>query len=160
MLPIQPYTFRPNRWVFLLLIGLSLACGGFLFEQKEIKRSDYGVVFCAVLVCTFCVLSLKRVLIQIDNDGILDRKIFSQTYIPWDEIDASDVIIESHVHGISPRWLFETIDKKPYKMDVPYSKKKNVRILAEALVMRAPHAQLSNKIIKLSEGKTTNLIMD
>jgi hypothetical protein len=138
---------------------MCLAYGVILYKQKEINRSEYGIVVCGVFVCAFCTLSIRRVMIQIDNDGILDRKIFSQTYIPWIEINGSDIIIESQGHGISPRWLFERVDKKPYKMDVPYSKK-NYRILAEALVMRAPLAQLSNKIIKLSEGKNTNLMLD
>ena len=159
MLPIQPYTFRPPRWIFLSFIVMCVVYGGFLVEAKEIKRKEYAAVFSAVFLCCYSVLTIKRVMIHIDNDGILHRKIFSETFISWKEITAADIIIESHGHGISPWWNFERANKKPYKIDVPYGRKK-YNILAEALVMRAPHAQLSNKIIKLSEGKNTNLLLD
>lgn len=159
MLPIQPYTFRPSKLIFLILIGMCLLYGIFLFEQGGVKRNEYAIVLSAIFLVAYSILAMKRLKIYIDNDGILHQKIFSTTFINWQDIIASDIVIEAHGHAITPRWVFQTKNNKSYKMDMPYGKK-NIRILAEALVMRAPAARLTNKIINLSKGEDTSLFLD
>jgi hypothetical protein len=156
MLPIQEKIFRPPRWIFIFLIGMCAAYGIILIEQQEMRKNEYGIVFFGVIVCAYSIASIKRTMIRIDNDGILDRKVFSQTHIKWKEIISADITVNSHTHGISFSWVFERTNKRAYKMHVP--RRKYFNDLTEALVMKAPQARLSDKIISLSEGKKTSII--
>jgi hypothetical protein len=159
MLPIQSHTFKPVRWPFLIFIFTTFIYILNVLNEKVIERKDYAAIACAAFLFIYSILYVIRMKIFIDNDGIVDRKIFSETFISWNELSAVDIVTESHGHGLSFVWLLQRVGKKPYKMHLSY-KSKNANIMAEAMVMRCKDAKLSNKIIKLAEGKRISVFLD
>jgi hypothetical protein len=95
----------------------------------------------------------------IDNDGLIDHKIFSKTFIAWKEITAADIVWEGAPGGVSLNWILERADKKPYRIYLSHTSK-DARILAEALVVKCKGARLSNKILKISEGEKVSVLRD
>ena len=159
MLPIQPYTFKPSRWVALVLPALVLAYLMVIKDQQKITRKEYATIVIGVISAGVSLIYFARRKIEIDNEGITDIKMFGKTFIAWQEIVASDIVVEAEGHGIRPKWVIERNNATPYKMDLPFGRR-NFKIMAEAFTMRASHAQLSNKIIKLSNGEKVSFFID
>lgn len=159
MLPIQPVTLTLPRWVYRIMLCIFALYVIYLLQQPHISRKDYGGIVMASIACVICYLYMIRIKVHLDNDGITDYKMLGKTFIQWSEITAADITIASHGHGMSPVWVLERRQNKPYNIEMPKNMK-NFRIFAEALVMRAPDAKLSNKIIKLSEGQKVSIFFD
>jgi len=126
MLPIQPHTIRSPKLAWWIITVMILIYGGYLIEQGEIKRSDYAVVFCGLFLLTYFAISFKRVLIYIDNDGILGQKIFSKTFIEWKEITAADIVMEGASKGVSVNWILERTGKEPYRIYLLHTERRAV----------------------------------
>lgn len=155
---IPNYIFRPNRVVHLILIILGISGLIITLEDGTVSRSEYAVFLSAIFLIIFFILSLKRLLIGVDNHGITHRQIFKETFISWDEIKAADIKVQSHGSGNSFVWILERYNKPSHKID--FVGRTNMQLLADALITKCPTANISQKVKKFAADKNTSLFLN
>lgn len=159
MLPIQYFELKPPRWPYFILIFLSLAYFIIEIEQGFITGREYVILAIGILLIVWSIFSFQRKKIIVDDHGITDKMLFKEIFIGWEEITFVDIRVKSSGHGISMHWKFSILDKPDYYLDFSYGRK-NMHLLAQAVVTKCSPQFVSDKVRSFAENKNYPLLLN
>jgi hypothetical protein len=156
MIPVQTQIFRPPQYIGWIAMVFAVIYTAIVYSDHHPVPSERNIVILGYLVAIGLLLN-QKVSVIIDNEGITHKNLLRQRTIKWDNICSADIEIRSEGH-LAAYWILKEKNGAVFKM-APYGKK-NIKILAEALYMKCDVSVLSNKVIKLAEGKKVSLFLD
>lgn len=121
-------------------IKFNLASGGFIF---------FGIIY----------YILSKTKIIIDNTGITFQYFIRKSFsVAWQDIAESKLEWEFDIHSGNILWKLFFSNRKPHSFQSSFYSRKNLRILAESMIIKCPNAILDKRIRKMAEGKFPSYI--
>jgi hypothetical protein len=153
MFPIQSTTLFPRR---LLMAFPFLVCIVIMFivlaNAEKTSLETFYLTLIPLTITALIWLGRKKVQLIIDNDGITYKTIFKEQYVPWKDINKTHLKYEHHVESGGHYWFFNT-SAKPLKFFINLYSRKNLQIIAQAVVEKCKHSAIEERIYNMAEGR-------
>lgn len=153
-LPLTREEIKVRKWPFLILLGFYLVFVVYIIDVTSTEVSlkwilAGSLLFIAVLF--YVVINNK---IIIDNKGIVQQIFFGkQKDVEWTNIKSSKMNWDFTFHGGELSWELIDMYGNIIRINPSYYSRKNLKLLAGALLRKCAHADLDKRIFEMTEGK-------
>ncbi len=153
-LPLVREEIKVKKWPFIIFIALYLLFFLFVINVKLIEDSLKWIVAGSILFIVVLSYIVMKVKIVIDNTGIVQQILIGkQKELEWQDIKSTRINWEINIHGAELSWDFIGASGKTLRINPSYYSRRNLKMIAEALLSKCAHADLDKRIFQMAEGK-------
>lgn len=148
----QEITIRKGPLYFIAAVFMSFL----LILHEQGKVNDGASIAAAIGLAIFGIIyyMLSKNKLVVDNDGLIHCLFFGkQKSMLWQDVKSSRLSWHFHGHGANIEWAIEPFSGRNISFQPSFYNRKNLRIIAEALVDKCPNAVIDQRIKKMAEGK-------
>jgi c-di-AMP phosphodiesterase-like protein len=151
MIPVQTTFLRPRSGIILLVlipVLIMVVVANTVNNDSTLKIASVLMLVIPVAIYIFVTNSY----VEFDNDGITYRNPFKTRTILWKNITRSYMKV-IHTGKSSKRMWYLENDKEQFRFATNLYSRTALRSIAEALLQKAPQAEIEQKIRDMAEGK-------
>jgi hypothetical protein len=154
MIPIQTKTISPRKTPGCIMLGVTL----FLLYKLDDKPgiSDITLIIGSgvILIFLFYFYILSISMVNLEDSGITFKSLLrKEKFIAWSEIRQVSHEWFAYSHTAILHWHVHYAANQKHNIEPWNFSKKDIRAIAEALVIKCPGALLDKNIVEVSNGK-------
>jgi hypothetical protein len=154
MLPITTQEIKFRKMPLYVIAAILVLFGYILIDTGKLNDTANLVAGGIVLAILLLFYFSSKLNLVIDNDGITQERFFGKVMeLPWTNIKTSSLAWHFHGHGANLLWEFTCYEGKNFSITPTYYSRKDVRLLAEAVVLKCKQAVIDKRIINMANGK-------
>ena len=150
-LPIPTTTIKPRSWFFLVVLLLIMATYQFALRSVEPNEARYILLLPALLVIIIWFL-FQRTSITFGNEGIMYKTVFATRTFQWEDVTRTYLRFKHRGKSGNMQWRFDLFEKR-HHISISFYRRKELQLLAEAVVEKCRQAEIDPRITGMATGK-------
>ena len=154
MIAIQDHIIDVRKTPFYIIGAIALLLALAIPEKPGLSNIKVYFTLGIFVFWGLIIYVFSKTKIIITNDGIIFKNLFrKESIVLWNNIIASK--LEWHFHGKSASdfWRLDLPEGNSKGFQPSLYSRKNLRLIAEAMIEKCPNALIDKRIMKMSEGK-------
>jgi hypothetical protein len=154
MLPITQTYYKPTKKIFLIFFAFPVI-GYFIYRANETQPNNYVLLLTSIpfMIGMIAYFLLSKVYVMIDDHGITYKNAFREKFMAWENLSRTYIKIRHTGKTAHRYWMLEGKDGTEFSFSSNMYNRNSMRGIAEAIVNKAPHADIQQRIREMAAGK-------